>query len=108
MRNQRKLNSGTKLGKGTKVMAASPTMKVDQPTTAKKDGRVTSADKEGRQNQEVSLSLKGRPTGWEKDAARSSLRNTSVVSEEVMEALTRGGGRTIRRRMVMDAIITES
>ena len=50
------MNSGTKLGKGTKVMAANPTIKVDQPTTAKKDGMVNRADKEGKQNQEVSLS----------------------------------------------------
>jgi hypothetical protein len=54
--------------------------------------------------------LEGKTYWMEKDAARSSLRNTNMVSEEVMEALTRGGGggRTIRRRMVMDAIITES
>jgi hypothetical protein len=52
--------------------------------------------------------LEGKTYWMEKDAARSSLRNTNMVSEEVTEALTRGGGRTIRRRIVMDAIITES
>jgi hypothetical protein len=82
--NQKKLVCGTEVRAGpvTKVRATTPKMKVDQGTKAKKDGRGTSAIKEGRKKKEVS----------EKVAARSSGRNNYMVSEEVQEALTRGGG----------------
>jgi hypothetical protein len=88
--NQKKLDCGTEVKKGpvTKVRATTPKKKVDQGTKAKKDGRGTSAIKEGRKNKEVS----------EKVAARSSGRNNNMVSEEVQEALTRGGGKAHKKK----------